>query len=251
MGEQQLTSEVLSRAGSIFEVERSFTGKRWRAREADARAALALAQRLDVPEIVGRVLAGRGVALDDAPKFLNPTLRDMLPDPSRLRDMDKAVERLVRAINAGEKIAVFGDYDVDGATSTALLARFFAAIGREVLVYIPDRRMEGYGPNAAAMRKLRAAGARGRHHGRLRQRPPSRALEAAAEAGLDVIVIDHHMARAAPAAGLRGRQSQPARRDRRASVRSPRSASRFCFWSRSTARCAAPTGTARAMRRPI
>ena len=141
------------------------------------------------------MLAGRGVALDDAPKFLNPTLREMLPDPSRLRDMDKAVERLVRAINSGEKIAVFGDYDVDGASATALLARFFAAIGREVLVYIPDRRLEGYGPNAEAMRKLRAAGAAvvitvdcGT--------TAFAALEAAAEAGLDAIIIDHHMGEA-------------------------------------------------------
>ena len=165
------------------------------ARGADARAALALAQRLEVPEIVGRVLAARGVALDDAPAFLNPTLREMLPDPSSFKDMDRAVERLVRAVTQGESIAVFGDYDVDGASATALLTRFFASLGRETLVYIPDRRSEGYGPNAAAMQKLKTAGASvvitvdcGT--------TAYEALEAAANCGLDVIVVDHHMAEA-------------------------------------------------------
>ncbi len=178
---------------AMLGVERSVTGKSWRARSADDRAALALAQRLELPEIVGRILAARGVGLDDAPGFLNPTLREFLPDPSCLRDMDKAVERLVQAINAGETVAVFGDYDVDGATATAILARFFAALGRPLPVYIPDRMTEGYGPNPAAMRKLAAAGATvvvtvdcgtAAHE----------ALEAAADAGLDVIVIDHHVA---------------------------------------------------------
>jgi single-stranded-DNA-specific exonuclease len=176
---------------AFLSVERSFTGKRWTAREADARTTLALAQRLEVPEIIGRVLAARGVGLDDAPRFLNPTLREMLPDPSSFRDMDRAAERLVTAITSGEKIAVFGDYDVDGASATALLARFFAAIGRDILVYVPDRRTEGYGPNAGAMRKLREAGATvvvTVDCGTTAFEP----LAAAAECGLDVIVIDHH-----------------------------------------------------------
>src|SRR3546814_3324035 len=95
----------------------------------DGRQALALAQQLGLPEIVGRVLAARGVLPEEAERFLNPTLRAYLPDPSTFQDMDRAAARLCRAIEAGEKVAVFGDYDVDGATSAAVLARFFAALG--------------------------------------------------------------------------------------------------------------------------
>ncbi|MCH7543542.1 MAG: single-stranded-DNA-specific exonuclease RecJ [Proteobacteria bacterium] len=176
-------------------VERSFTGKRWHERLADARLGLTLAQRLSVPEIIGRALAARGVGVEDAEAYLNPTLRDSFPDPHHLLDMDVAVERLVRAVRAGERIAVFGDYDVDGATSAALIKRFFAAVGAEVTVYIPDRLKEGYGPNEAALIKLRRQGidivitvdCGISAHG---------PLAAAAEAGLDVIVVDHHVAEA-------------------------------------------------------
>ena len=90
---------------------------------------MALAQRFGLPEIVGRLLAGRGVAAEDAERFLAPTLRDFMPDPSHLKDMDRAVERLVRAIRIPRPSSCFGDYDVDGATSSALLLRFFAAVG--------------------------------------------------------------------------------------------------------------------------
>ena len=120
-------------------VEKSLTGKRWISREADERQSLALAQRLSVPEIVGRVLAARGVGLEDADVFLNPTLKNLLPDPSRLKDMDTAAERLARAIMDGHAIGIFGDYDVDGATSSALLTRFFAAVGGRSATYIPER----------------------------------------------------------------------------------------------------------------
>src|SRR5262245_46205626 len=126
-------------------VERSYGGRRWRHRRADDRRGLAIAQRFGIPELVGRLLAGRGVTVDDAAAFLNPTLRQLLPDPSLFRDMDRAVERLMQAAARREKIAVFGDYDVDGATSAALLHRFFAAIGIAVRLYIPDRLTEGYG----------------------------------------------------------------------------------------------------------
>jgi single-stranded-DNA-specific exonuclease len=174
-------------------VARSVSGKRWHLRAADERLGLALSQKLGLPEIVGRLLAGRGIGLDEAEDYLNPTLRAALPDPSHLRDMDKAVERLVRAIGAGEGIAVFGDYDVDGATSSALLRRFFRACGVEPIVYIPDRLKEGYGPNGAAMRALAAQGARiviTVDCGVTAHEP----LEVAADAGLDVIVVDHHVA---------------------------------------------------------
>src|SRR5262249_19148856 len=124
-------------------VERSLTGRRWATRLADERTALAMSQRHGLPDAVCRLLAARGVGLDDVPDFLEPTLRKFLPDPSHLKDMDVAVARLVRAVREGEKIVVFGDYDVDGATSSALLTRFFRTIGGDVSVYIPDRRKEG------------------------------------------------------------------------------------------------------------
>ena len=119
-------------AGEAFlGVERSLTGKRWRARLTDERGALALAQQFDLPEIVARVLVARDVGPENVELFLNPTLRALLPDPAHLIDMDRAVVRIVAAINAGETIGILGDYDVDGATSSALLVRFFAALGRE------------------------------------------------------------------------------------------------------------------------
>ncbi|RAU20152.1 single-stranded-DNA-specific exonuclease RecJ [Paramagnetospirillum kuznetsovii] len=177
-------------------VERSLTGRRWQSRTGDARLALALSQRLGLPELVGRVLAARGIGLDEAPSFLNPTLRDLLPDPSHLLDMDKAVERLVRAVTSGETIGIFGDYDVDGATSSALLRNFIAAAGGRVTVYIPDRVAEGYGPNAPALLRLKAEGVGvvvTVDCGTTAFDP----LAAAAEAGLDMIVVDHHVAEAA------------------------------------------------------
>src|SRR5215468_3505033 len=100
-------------------VARSVTGKFWRQRASDERMALAIAQRLQVPEPVGRLLASRGQTLDTAESFLSPKLRDLLPDPSNFRDMDAAAERIAAAIEQGERIAIFGDYDVDGATSAA------------------------------------------------------------------------------------------------------------------------------------
>jgi single-stranded-DNA-specific exonuclease len=174
-------------------VERSLTGKRWRQRVADDRAGLALAQHMGLPEIIGRLLAARGVGADSADRFLSPTLRELLPDPSHLRDMDRAVERVVRAVTTGELIAIFGDYDVDGATSAALLQRFFAAIGCRTRLYIPDRQREGYGPNVAALLRLRQEGAAVAitvDCGTTAHAP----LAAAAGAGLDVIVVDHHVA---------------------------------------------------------
>ena len=176
-------------------VEKSLTGKRWIGREADERQSLALAQRLSVPELVGRVLAARGVGLEDADVFLRPTLKALLPDPSRLKGMDAAAERLARAIMDGHLIGIFGDYDVDGATSSALLTRFFAAVGGRSSTYIPDRLKEGYGPNIKALLKLQDEGASvvvtvdcgtSAHE----------SLTAAADAGLDVIVVDHHEAEA-------------------------------------------------------
>jgi len=176
-------------------VERSLAGKRWEARLGDARLGMALAQNLGLPELLGRVVAARGIGLEAAEGFLRPSLRDSLPDPAHLKDMDRAVERLTRAIRDGEAVAVFGDYDVDGATSSAVLQRFFAAAGASLRIYIPDRQAEGYGPNAPALRRLKAEGVAlvvtvdcGV--------TAFEALAAAADAGLDVVVVDHHAAEA-------------------------------------------------------
>lgn len=177
----------------FLEVEQSTCGRRWALRAGDERQAQVIGQRLGLPEVVCRVLAGRGIGAEAAESFLNPTLRALLPDPSHLKDMDKAVARLVAAIEGGETIAIFGDYDVDGATSSALLARFLRAAGAEPIVYIPDRMSEGYGPNAPALRALAEGGATVAitvDCGITAFAP----LEAAAEAGLDVIVVDHHAA---------------------------------------------------------
>ncbi len=174
-------------------VEHSLTGRRWAARLADERTALAIGQRHGLPDAICRLLAARNIELDAVPDFLDPTLRKFLPDPSHLKDMDAAVARLVHAVRQGERIVVFGDYDVDGATSSALLLRFFRAVGGDIGVYIPDRRKEGYGPNTTALLKLKEEGA----SVVVTVDCGITAFEPLAEArrvGLDLIVIDHHMA---------------------------------------------------------
>src|SRR5690348_8950048 len=180
-------------AGVALGVEGSVCGRLWRSRQGDARVGEAIAERLGVPEIVGRLLAQRGIDVDHAPGFLAPRLRDQLPDPTHLRDMEAASDRLVRAVQNGETIAVFGDYDVDGATSAALLARFFAAVGGRTRIYVPDRLREGYGPNTPALLRLHAEGSRvvvTVDCGTNAHLP----LAEAAAMGLDVIVVDHHVA---------------------------------------------------------
>ncbi len=187
------TAAAVPADAAFLGVTHSLTGRFWRQRLTDDRAAQALAQRLRVPEVVGRVLAARGVPLAEAEGFLKPSLRASLPDPSHLRDMDRAVARIARAIQSGEAVAVFGDYDVDGATSSALLKRFFDAAGGALRIYIPDRRTEGYGPNGPALRRLAADGISlviTVDCGIM----AFDALDAAAAAGLDVVVVDHHQA---------------------------------------------------------
>ncbi len=182
---------------AVLGVERSITGKRWLHRGAQGddaeRAALAMAQRHGLPDIVARVMAARGVALDDVESFLNPTLRAELPDPSSLKGMAEAVDRLSRAIRHGETIGLFADYDVDGATSAALLSRFIAAVGGKSILHVPDRILEGYGPNAEALAGLKRRGA-----GVVVTLDCGivafDVLEQTAESGLDVVVVDHHMA---------------------------------------------------------
>jgi len=188
-----MSSEVRAARAAFLGVERSLTGRRWAERLADERMALAIAQRHGLPDAICRLLAARDVDLEGVPDFLEPTLRKFLPDPLHLKDMDAAIARLVRAAQAGERIVVFGDYDVDGATSSALLLRFFRSVGGNIGVYIPDRRKEGYGPNAPALLKLRQEGAAvvvTVDCGVTAYEP----LAEARQAGLDTIVIDHHQA---------------------------------------------------------
>ncbi|MND37458.1 Single-stranded-DNA-specific exonuclease RecJ [compost metagenome] len=174
-------------------VERSVSGQRWMSRldQAAQNRALAIAQIHGIPEIIARVLAGRGVSLDDAPAFLDPTIRSLMPDPLTLTDCDKASARILEAIRRRERVAIFGDYDVDGASSSALLYRFLKHFEIDAEIYIPDRIFEGYGPNVAAMEQLIARGASlivtvdcgSTSH---------ESLAAAAAKGCDVVVIDHH-----------------------------------------------------------
>lgn len=178
---------------SFLGVSRSVLGRRWDLRAGNDAIITSLIREAGVSDAVARVLAARGVEAMAAPDFLKPTLKVLMPDPSRFMDMDQAAARIVAAIKAGEGIAVFGDYDVDGATSSALLMRFFRKIGVAATVYIPDRRLEGYGPNAPALLRLREQGAKvivTVDCGITAYEP----LKAAQEAGLDVIVVDHHKA---------------------------------------------------------
>jgi len=136
---------------SGFAVERSITGQPWRFRRQGG-------DELEL-DLVDQLLLARGVDRADLARHRSPTLRDFLPDPSIFADMDKAAARLADAVEAAETIAIFGDYDVDGATSAALLTLVLRRLGIEPRVYIPDRLMEGYGPSGRALVELRTAGA--------------------------------------------------------------------------------------------
>jgi single-stranded-DNA-specific exonuclease len=177
-------------------VERSVCGRAWRDRldERGQARALAIAQRHDdVPELLARILAGRGVEVDEVARFLDPTVRALMPDPDTLADMPAAATRLADAVTRGETIAIFGDYDVDGATSAALLGRYLRHCGLRAIIHIPDRVFEGYGPNADAIRALATQGATllvTVDCGTTSHEP----LAEARKLGLDVIVIDHHQA---------------------------------------------------------
>jgi single-stranded-DNA-specific exonuclease len=176
-------------------VTASARGLVWRERlhPSQASIATAISQRHDLPELLGRVLAARGVGIDEVGSVLEPTIKGLMPDPSRLRDMDEAARRLADAMERNERIAVFGDYDVDGACSAALLSRFLAHHEVPCRIYIPDRLFEGYGPNTAAIEALAAEGARlilTVDCGTTSFEP----LAAAARLGVDVVVVDHHQA---------------------------------------------------------
>lgn len=179
----------------FLDVERSVHGRPWRDRldERGAARALAMIQRHDLPELLARILAGRGVAVDEAATYLDPAVKRLMPDPSVLKDMDAAAARLADAVMRREVVAIFGDYDVDGATSAAVLAKFLRGCGLEPLIHIPDRLFEGYGPNVEAIRALAESGAQllvTVDCGTTSFEP----LTEAKRLGLGVVVIDHHQA---------------------------------------------------------
>ena len=179
----------------FLDVQTSALGRPWRDRldlEAQGRAQ-AIAQLLGYPDLLARVLAGRGVGPDDAAAFLDPTIRALMPDPDVLQDMQPAIERLAHAVGNGETVAVFGDYDVDGACSSALVAGWLEACGVPCIIHIPDRIFEGYGPNVDAIRALAGQGATllvTVDCGTTSFEP----LAEAVKLGMDVLVLDHHQA---------------------------------------------------------
>ncbi len=180
-----MASQALSH---VFGVSQSLTGRawRWRGGNMELGAGLSLGE-----DIVRQLLLSRGVAPEDIERHRTPTLRNFLPDPSLFRDMDAAADRLAQAVLAGESITIYGDYDVDGATSSALLIRLLRALGTEAGYYIPDRLLEGYGPSGEALVRLGESGSSlivtvdcgAMAH---------EALAMAHDAGIDVIVVDHH-----------------------------------------------------------
>lgn len=188
-----LQQQPAEHTSAVLDVAVSVLDKKWAFTPTDERLAVAIAQAHGLPLIVTRLLAARGVSLDGVQGFMNPTLREQMPDPYVLRDMQAAAERIADAIEKGQRVAVFGDYDVDGATSSALLKRFFNSLGLPLTVYIPDRIAEGYGPNAAALQKLRDQGAD------LLVTVDCGitaydAIAAGRAAGLDIVILDHHRA---------------------------------------------------------
>lgn len=177
----------------LLDIEKcSITNALWKLQEADQREILTLIQRFELPEILARILVARGVNIENAHDFLYPLIKSLLPDPFHLLDMDKAVSRIIRAIKNNEKIAIFGDYDVDGATSSALINRYLRAIGTRSIIYIPDRVDEGYGLNTDALLQLKKNGIDlciSVDCGTLAYQP----IKDAKVFGLDIIVVDHHL----------------------------------------------------------
>ncbi|MGA2565389.1 MAG: single-stranded-DNA-specific exonuclease RecJ [Pseudolabrys sp.] len=191
-----LPATVLSNSERFFlGVEHSASGRSWRDRldERGQARALTIAQRAGVPELLARVLAGRGVEADEVAAYLDPSIKSLMPDPHMLTDMEAATARLAHAVIHGESVAIFGDYDVDGATAAALLARYLRHCGLDPIVHIPDRIFEGYGPNVDAIRAFAERSVKllvtvdcgiTSHV----------TLVEARKLGLDVVILDHHQA---------------------------------------------------------
>jgi single-stranded-DNA-specific exonuclease len=195
----------------FLDVTASATGRAWVDRLDDqmARTAQTIVQRSGISEILARIISARGVGIDAAADFLNPTIRGLMPDPSTLADMDALAARLAEAIAAGERVALFGDYDVDGASACALMARYLRHFGLDPEIYIPDRVFEGYGPNIGAIDKLIDGGATlivTLDCGTTSEAP----IAHARGRGVDVLVIDHHLAdHALPAANALVNPNRP------------------------------------------
>lgn len=173
-------------------VKKSILGKKWVLKDCSEHLTQTFIQKLNIPDSVARVLATKGVALEESTSFLSPTLKAYLKDPFHLKDMEKAAYRVVEAIKNQEKIAVFGDYDVDGATSSALLYSFLNIVYDAPIIYIPDRFLEGYGPNSDAFLKLKDQGVNliiTLDCGTTSFDP----IETANQHNMDVIIIDHHV----------------------------------------------------------
>ena len=183
-----------TRDGDAFlGVERSVRGRRWVPRliAGEQNLALAIAQRTGMSDLVSRILVGRGATLADAETFLTPRLRDLMPDPATMTDCKAAAERIASAVRKKQRVAIFGDYDVDGASSSALVARVLRGLGCDTEIYIPDRITEGYGPNVPAMRALCERGAElivTVDCGTM----SFDAIDEARRTGIDTVVIDHH-----------------------------------------------------------
>jgi single-stranded-DNA-specific exonuclease len=178
---------------AFLDVEKSVKGQRWVARLDDQRLAHTIAEKNELPEILGRVMAARGVTSDEAEAFLNPTLRSLMPQPSAFMDMEKGAARLAEAIVKKEVIGIISDYDVDGVSSAAIMVRFLASVGHEANVYIPDRLTEGYGPSEKAVSTLKEQGTElllTLDCGVMSHDP----LAHAADLGLTTIIVDHHQA---------------------------------------------------------
>ena len=172
--------------------EQSATGALWKQEKIAPYLADGLVDLTGMPLALAIALAGRGITKEIAPSWLDPKIRDLMPDPSVFKDMDKSVERLIKAVQSGEHIGIFGDYDVDGATSAAILHDVLTYLGCQVSIHIPDRFKEGYGPNLPALKKLKDNGSSLiitvdcgiTAHGPIAE---------TVNAGIDVIVIDHHI----------------------------------------------------------
>jgi single-stranded-DNA-specific exonuclease len=177
---------------AAFHVETSLSGRAWRLRDIDLDQVTAISRKAGISDILARMLAARGVTPEEAEAVMQPTLRHFFPDPSSFTDMDAAAAAIWDAIDNQRTLAVFADYDVDGATSAAQLIRYFRALGQSALLYVPDRIEEGYGPSADAFETLKAQGTElviTVDCGAAAHEP----LQAARDMGLDVVVIDHHL----------------------------------------------------------
>ncbi|MEM7663414.1 MAG: single-stranded-DNA-specific exonuclease RecJ [Pseudomonadota bacterium] len=191
-----MTAPILSEkplsSDNFLDVSTSLSGRHWMMKPYDETLARKLSAKLAGDDLLGRLLAGRGVDPEAVDGFLAPTLRDTFPDPSSFADMDKAAEIILTALLEGHRVTVFADYDVDGGTASAILTRYFRAWGRDLGLYVPDRLTEGYGPSPAAFQHLKSTGqdlvitvdcgAAARE-----------ALEEAVRIDLPVIVLDHHL----------------------------------------------------------